>query len=246
MAVRDDVDDADVRAVGGVFHDRTHEVKDADPAAPDDSVIAECALGYGVLGLGAELEEEGDGLFSPFVERMLAESPIPVLLVRRAFDLDRPLPPAFARAVVPIGGTKASRAAQEVAFNLSAAIGTEVHLTHVSPGAEDHEVATEGSIATPATGGPVGGGSPAGPQLAQRLIDEASALGSGVDARLVHSVRTAPSTAEGILAAVRAEDADLVVLGAQVRIVDGRPFLGHTVDQVIRRCAATVIVVTHR
>ena len=41
----------------------------------------------------------------------------------------------------------------------------------------------------------------------------------------------------------RTEQADLVVLGAQLRNVDGRPFIGHTVETVLERSDATVVVV---
>ena len=43
----------------------------------------------------------------------------------------------------------------------------------------------------------------------------------------------------------RSEEADLVVLGAQLRNVDGRPFIGHTVETVLEQCDATVVVVAH-
>ncbi len=39
------------------------------------------------------------------------------------------------------------------------------------------------------------------------------------------------------------EDVDLVVPGANLRQIEGRPFLGHVVEQVLEECDATVVVV---
>lgn len=232
MPVAGIVTDADLGAVDGVFDGRAHERKEiGEDADASEAVLAEAAMGYGIIGLGAEVESEGDQIFSPFIDDLLARSTLPVLIVRRAFDLDRRLPGAFARAVVPIGGTKASRSAQEVAFNLSASLGTEIHLTHVVP--------------TPPEGGPLRTGIATTPDLSRQLIDEAVEFAADANARAVHSVRIGGSVSDEIAAAVRDEGADLLVLGAQVRLVGGRPFLGHTVETLIRECPATVIIVTH-
>jgi nucleotide-binding universal stress UspA family protein len=45
------------------------------------------------------------------------------------------------------------------------------------------------------------------------------------------------------VATAEAEGADLVVLGASLRNVDGRPFLGHVVETVLEHCDTTVVVV---
>ncbi len=74
-------------------------------------------------------------------------------------------------------------------------------------------------------------------------MDEAQARGAemGVEARTLVSEGT---TAASTLVTVAAEqEADLVVLGASLRNVDGRPFLGHTVETVLEQCPANVAVV---
>ncbi len=52
-----------------------------------------------------------------------------------------------------------------------------------------------------------------------------------------------PSAGAVLVDVANREDADLVVLGAQLRHVDGRPFIGHTVETVLERSDATVVVV---
>lgn len=240
MPVTGEVKDEDLRAARSVFDGRKHDLQPIEDEGAAEAVLAEAAMGYGVIGVGAELEPDGDRLFSDFVEKLVVYSPIPVVIVRRSLNLDRPLPPAFARAVVPIGGTKASRSAQEVAFNISASLGTEIHLTHVTPEGK------AGDRPPRTTKRPEQGGlDTATPELSDRLLAEAVEFASGADARVATSVRTHSSTAVGILTAVEDEGADLLVLGAQVRLVDGHPFLGHTVEQLLRECPATVIIVTH-
>ena len=64
---------------------------------------------------------------------------------------------------------------------------------------------------------------------------------AGIGARQL--VREGRSAGEALVQVSRSEDADLVVLGAKLRNVDGRPFLGHTVETVLERSDATVVVV---
>ncbi|MEK9527218.1 MAG: universal stress protein, partial [Acidimicrobiaceae bacterium] len=56
-------------------------------------------------------------------------------------------------------------------------------------------------------------------------------------------LREGASAGEALVDTARTEQADLVVLGAQLRNVDGRPFIGHTVEAVLERSDATVVVV---
>ena len=56
-------------------------------------------------------------------------------------------------------------------------------------------------------------------------------------------MREGASPGEALVETARIEEADLVVLGAQLRNVDGRPFIGHTVETVLERSDATVVVV---
>ena len=53
----------------------------------------------------------------------------------------------------------------------------------------------------------------------------------------------AESTAAGILELADLHDTDLVIVGATRQDVDGELFLGHTVERLLRRCGATIVVV---
>ena len=81
--------------------------------------------------------------------------------------------------------------------------------------------------------------------VAGQLFEGATALAveSGLSPRTL--VRESDSPGTALVEAARSETADLVVLGAQLRNVDGRPFLGHTVETVLDQSDATVVVVAH-
>lgn len=208
----------------------TRQVRGDDISA---SIVAESKLGYGVIAVGVAARHEGV-LYSPMVDELLLNATIPVVIVRRARGLDRPLPPAFSRVIVPVTGTPSSRSAQEVAFAVAGQLGTEVVLTHVvnrvvSP--LPRIFARRRDVLDPV----------------HNAADEMMALAAGraVDAGIEPRTLMAEGQSAGqvLVDSAKAESADLVVLGAQLRNVDGRPFIGHTVETVLDRSDATVVVV---
>ncbi|MYA13225.1 MAG: hypothetical protein F4Z26_00745 [Acidimicrobiaceae bacterium] len=209
-----------------------------------EAIVAEARLGYGAICVGVAGRHEGQ-LYSPMVDELLLHSPLPLVIVRRAAGLETPLPGAFTRAVVPVTGTRSSQAAQEVAFGVSSQLGTEVVLTHVVQRHwQDMRMLprrlTSRRLATRVLG-------EAHPEAAQpvvdALMDAARARGAemGVEARTL--VQPGSSPASTLVSVAEEQEADLVVLGASLRNVDGRPFLGHTVETVLERCTANVAVV---
>jgi Kef-type K+ transport system membrane component KefB/nucleotide-binding universal stress UspA family protein len=233
VSVSKDGEWPDVSVVEAVLDEREvdhRQVKGADVAS---EIVAESRLGYGVIVVGVAARHEGQ-LYSPMVDELLLNSTLPLVIVRRARGLDRPLPAAFSRVIVPVTGTRSSRSAQEVAFSISSALGTEVVLTHVlhrtSPLPRIFGRSREGD---------------ADMQVADQLIAGATALAteSSIEPRTL--VRESASAGTALVDAARSETADLVVLGAQLRNVDGRPFLGHTVETVLDQSDATVVVVAH-
>ncbi len=251
----------DISVVRSVLEGRTvdhRQVRAASTAGAvvANAIVAEARLGYGAICVGVAERHQGQ-LYSPMVDELLLRSPLPVVIVRRARNLDTPLPGAFTRAVVPVTGTRSSRAAQEIAFGVSGQLGTEVVLTHVvqRPRPEfrtlpDRLARTR--LAQRVLGARTGArlaeraksenAAETARQVADALIESARARGAdmGVAARtLVKQGSAAPT----LVATAEEVDADLVVLGASLRNVDGRPFLGHTVETVLESCPANVVVV---
>ncbi len=222
----------DLSVLEAVLNERAvdHRTVNGDKAAAE--ITAESRLGYGVIAVGVATRHEGQ-LYSPMVDEILLNATIPVIIVRRARGLERPLPAAFSRVVVPVTGTRSSSAAQEVAFSISEQLGTEVLLTHVlnRRALVPRMLKRRSAEADPSE------------VIAEELMDIATirAVEAGIWPRtLIHSSSDVPSALVGV---AKNEDCDLVVLGAQLRSVDGRPFLGHTVETVLEQCDANVAVV---
>ena len=219
-----------------------------------NAIVAEARLGYGAICVGVAGRHEGQ-LYSPMVDELLLQSRLPVVIVRRARDLTTPLPGAYTRAVVPVTGTRSSAAAQEVAFGVSGQLGTEVVLTHVvqrqrpeirvvperlvqsrlgkrvlgDEGGRSglaRRVLGEGASSGLARRVLGEGASESARQVTASLMESARARGAemGVDSRTL--VTEGSSPASKLVSVAEEVQADLVVLGASLRNVDGRPVPG--------------------
>lgn len=241
-----------VNAVLSVFGERNAELIEVPSQDAADAIVAEARLGYGVIGVGAPTEREDGRLISPLVDSLLASSPLPLIIVRRARNLDRRLPGAFARGVIAISPDLASRTAQEIGFNLSANIGTEMVLVHaVAEAAEGDRGNGSGRLRSRL--GRIGASTKESPSavltnppssdVAERVMEQARSHAAELGARVQTAIRPGRYATESILAAVEETDADLLIVGAHLRRLDGRPFLGHNVEQLLASCDATVVVV---
>ncbi len=232
----------DITVIRNVLANREvdHRIVKADSVAR--AIVEESRLGYGAVCVGVATRHEGQ-LYSPMVDELLMRSPRPVLIVRQARNLTTPLPGAFARAIVPVTGTRSSRAAQEIAFGLSARLGTQIILTHVTtrwPSRRERVLAQALKLGQRARSSSSEARSD---PVVESLMNGACALGAEVGVEPLTQVRQGALVGEALVDAADEADADLVVLGAALRNVDGRPFLGQTVETVLERCNANVVVV---
>ena len=200
-----------------------------------EDIIDESALGFGVIGLGANEKDDDGSVISHLVDEVLSRSAIPVVLVRRAHNLGpRGLPAAFASALVPVAGTPASRAASEIAFNISRNLGTAIHLTHVT--SHHHHAGLLGDLISPSRE------HVASEATGRRLLEQSTAMATELGVEPDQTLRSG-EPADEILAMVEELSVDIVVMGANLRRPEGRPFLGHTVERILRECDATVVLV---
>ncbi|MGB5759674.1 MAG: cation:proton antiporter, partial [Acidimicrobiales bacterium] len=134
MAVRKNGDGPDMTVLENVLYGRELDVAmldEVDVVEEARQIIAQSKLGYGVIAVGA-VAEPGQGTFvSPLVDELLKTSDLPVVIVRTARNLAGTLPGIFAQALVPVVASPSSRAAQELAANLSGRLGTRLTLSHV-------------------------------------------------------------------------------------------------------------------
>ncbi|HMC70029.1 MAG TPA: universal stress protein, partial [Mycobacteriales bacterium] len=119
-----------------------------------------------------------------------------------------------------VTGNAPSRAGQEVAHQISRNTGADVTLVHVSTRPETSKDA------------------------AGDVLDHAenTSIGQSVEPGTV--LLRGQSAGEEVLRYASKSEADLIIVGATVRRVAGRPFLGHTVEHLLEHGAdATVVVV---
>ncbi|MGH9083931.1 MAG: cation:proton antiporter [Acidimicrobiales bacterium] len=202
------------------FSHRSTTIETATDVDLLEATIEEARLGYGaiVLGIGGRLGHDG---LPDEVAQLIARTDLPVVLVRRPHHLTRRTPWSFGRALVPVAGSRTARAAQEVAFGISAAIGTETVLAHISTGDAERPRAT----------------------VAEDVLSHASAHGMDAGARVQTIERPAVSPGHEIVTLAEEVAADLVVVGATQRAAADTQFLGHTTTEILHRCAATVVAV---
>ncbi|HEX9683629.1 MAG TPA: cation:proton antiporter [Acidimicrobiales bacterium] len=176
LSVGKDVDRSEVDLVVAQLRGRPVERKHIGGDDPVAAVLKYAGLGYGVIGVGA-LERPTDGqIVSPFVDELLARSPLPLVIVRqrrtKAVAAEEPttehaIPEpagsesagsesagsepstAFRRIMVPAVGTIGARAAQEVAFGVAATLRSELILVHVATRPGAGEAAAAAVVAGP-------------------------------------------------------------------------------------------------
>ena len=242
MAVRSPNGDGQVELepLRNVLYGRELEIKEVPAEGAVSAVVAEAKLGYGVIAVGA-VDNPGRGVFlSPLVDQVLGQVDLPVVIVRKGRNLPGRLPGAFAQALVPVVATSSSRAAEELAANFAARLGTQLMLSHVI---------YQGSNGLVPSGRLFGrlrnAAFPEDTDVAERVLASAYEHALRVRATADVEIRFASSPAEEIVRHADEIEADLIVLGAQLRNLDGegRPSLGPNAEHVLEHANQTVVAV---
>lgn len=197
------------------------------PLAEDDGlngVLEEAALGYGVIGLGvASAANEPPEV----VAQLLNRTPLPAVLVYAGGVGAERLGSPRGIAVATTGAT-AGIAAEELATSIADRHGAPLHIVHIEPASD--------------APGTAAGGRPLRPGADGVLADAAGrAARSGLRPRIAH--HRASSVAAGLTGFLRRHEIDLLVVGARLRRVGDAPFLGHTVEELLRTPLPVAIAV---
>ena len=214
---------ADLEGVRTALRGRPVELQsdiDADPAA---RIIREAGLGHQLVTLGLNDDFIGSHQLSEPIQRVIADSPVPLLLVRRGEhvrDTGDLVGSPFRRVLLGVTGTRPGLAAEEVAFRLTGRYASRLLAVHVVTRGEEADVL-----------------SPAVKRQLERVRGSASAFGT----QGVFQARRAPMAADELLRTAVEWQADTIVIGATVRPVDGRPFLGHGTEWLFENARQTVV-----
>ncbi len=235
-----EVGENDIEAISNVLYPRKVDIvglESSDVTATAEAIVGQARLGYGVIAFG--VSDKGSGRFlSPLLAEVLKKSEVPVVLVRKAWNTPGRLPGVFAEALVPVVASSSSRAAQELAANLSAGLGTQLTLSHVI-------------YQAPSAVGGIGlfsrlrdAGLTPDSDVAERVLTQSLDHAIEVGARADTAIRFASTPAVDIVLHAAEIDADLVVMGAQLRrLDDAQPSLGPNVEHVLANAPQTVVVV---
>ena len=190
----------------------------ADAIDPAQAVVTEANLGYGVIGVGLRTPLELLDPSEPMTQ-LLNTCPLP--LVAAIGDLPA-VPPR--RVAVAVTGTTASLAAEELAHGLCPE-GTRLMIVHMTP-------PRHGPLSAPFN------------DTGRVVADDARtrARGAGVRARVARQIASGP-TGPALADWAASRDIDVLVVGTRLRRVKDRPFLGHTVDHLLRDGRSTRLII---
>ncbi len=211
----------------------TRKASNPDVAA---AVTGEAARDYDLLMIGAARDAS---LYDPLTHRVVLDSPIPVVIVRRG---PRDFPESSPRLLVPFDGSLFARYAVEFSFAVSAAAGGHVTVLHVVDEARlafGSLPVPERRIAHSATQAQV---AEIRGQLLAVLGPAAARYGLSFSTHIV----AGGSPGETIIAESGSDRFDLLVVGAESKLLGTPLFLGQGTAEIVERAVCTTAVVIPR
>jgi nucleotide-binding universal stress UspA family protein len=206
---------------------------DADVA---NAVLVEAARDYDLLMIGAAPEAP---LHDPLMHKVIKQAPIHVVIVRSAA---RELPASGPRLLVPVDGSLFSRYAAEFAFTLAGATKGTVTLLHV---VAESRLAS-GSFPMPERRSGRALTHVEAAELEQQLEQEFSALAARTEVPFSTRIILGGAPREVIIAESTSGYHDLLVIGAENKLL-GRPlFYGQGTAEILERADCTTAVVVPR
>ncbi|GAC1340647.1 MAG: cation:proton antiporter [Myxococcales bacterium] len=183
--------------------------------SPVESIRAELQRGYDLVFLGAGRR------------RMIANRILTAALEERGSDVvvvsGESFPKAFRRILVPTAGGFAARGAAELAVLYAKATGAHIEVLHVVETLAI-ELAVQEELRAVGT----------------RVVTELATLGEQHGVRIESSVRVSRSAGRCVLGEAQESGSDLIVLGANPRVLGRRLFFGNTVEFILSRAPCPV------
>lgn len=209
--------------------DQEHRVVRKRSGDPVASIVAESALGYDLLVLGASEEDSDErGVFSTVVDRTLARVQLPVMIVRTAEDTPDGLP---SHPLVPVSNDLSTRAAEELAYAIARSGEGRATALHVVNRPSGQGVILETAMEIEWR------------RDANELVAEAAALGARLGVSVETLINVAPNAVDEVLSVAGSGPFDLLVLGTSTRPLTDRPFLGHGTSYIIEHAPVPVVIV---
>lgn len=184
---------------------------------PVQAILREAERGYGLMMIGTPtMSDVEESLFGEVIDDLVKLSPIPTVIVRGGTVDDDWRPN---RILVPTNGTPAARRAADLALVMARPEDTVTGI---------HVVTTGTGLSRTA--------------LAADITTELRAIASRLQQHIETEVREAPDVETGILEAIEATGADLLVIGTSVRAGSTRLRLGPRVEYLARNAPCPVVI----
>jgi nucleotide-binding universal stress UspA family protein len=215
-----------------VLSDVRHRLIQKSAADPAEAIARESRLGYDLIVIGASESESDSGVFSNVVDRVLASVDLPTVVVRfpeAAGHVPTELP---RHVLVPVVATRASRAAEEMAYSIARMSGGRASAIHVVNRPEGQGMMLE---ANPAVANAV--------RTGLEMVGAAAAFGERLGVVVETDVRVAPNAEGEIVDFANTRGVDLAVFGTASRALSNRPFFGHRVSYMIENSQVPVMII---
>ncbi len=200
-----------------------------------DLVLSEAEDHYDllVIGMNDSPQAADRSLLGAELDRILRVTPCPILAVSsNAASSDRsPEELSVSRILLPTIGTQYSRHAAEVAFAIGADQNAIVEIMHVVTPPQPEETLIEPKLSEAV-------------DIGEAIVDREAELGRQMGVEVLTHVSVGNRPESEILTRATETDADVIVMGSEIRPTSRRAFLGHRVEHVIENASCPVAVVS--
>jgi nucleotide-binding universal stress UspA family protein len=204
--------------------------------SPAVAVLEESARDYDLLLLGAAPRHL---LGHSMIADVVAGTKLPTIIVR---STDSPPPEAFRRLLVPVDGSIFSRYAAEFAFSYADAVKAHVTLLHVL---NEARVLT-GALAIPETRAAHTLETAQEATLAERIRADYGALAAAHHSEWDVRILASGDPGDTIIREASSDYYDLLVLGAENKMLAQPLFFGQGTASIVERAGCTTAVVVPR
>lgn len=211
-------------------------IKRVRNTAPDDAILAELGRDYDLLMIGAGPRQL---VGRSMTVEVLSRADRTSVIVRAP---EAGLPESFRDILVPVDGSVFSRVAAEFAFAYASAVDATVTMLHV---VDETEVAA-GSLMVPDLRVAHALEEREESVVAEGLRSDFSALAESFGVRMQVRVLGSGDPASTIIAESWSRHTDLVVLGAENKMLSRPSFFGQGTASIVERAGCTTAVVVPR
>jgi len=218
--------------------DTTLQIKTESGHSKAEVILNEANKNYDLIVLGAsEQIRPQKALFNLLVDRVVQEAPCATMVVKSHLpqpqgDTCKIAQQQMKNILVPTVGTEYSKNAVEVASTIAAHTGAVVTIVNVINLPQVEYILYEQRSLAPVK------------EIAEDLLEQQAAIGRNLGADVQTYILQGSSPEKEILKFAQSKQADLIVLGSNIRMVTGRVFFGHRVDAILNKAHCPVAVIT--